>query len=905
MNRILTREQYLDTLRNQNYSVYTNIPKVKEAFSNDVNWGDSLLGRLINSAIRITKIGYKETKVPKLLEQFKSQLDVLISSSFTKELAGKYNFLYVKSCMEEIKDICLSTETKEEKLEKLIGWDGESAMWDTKNPKSDGRRLDGSPNIIQNIIDRVTNKLPNLEKFMASERNDFLDNLSNFSEDLRKLTIVGTSGGSESQVKSFSLKFGDALNAFVNISINDSFKFLKYNEFINEENTENEVSISNTKSIAKKLVDEIENKDEDDIKKLDSFLKFKTEFAKLSNDDIEKIKKEKIDGENLYDTICSLASIEKKETTKQTQQSNLTLETGKWYVYKTSKIVELLSTTNEMIKKPSKSGSSWTWEKGAPLTDKNKCIVVMIDTNTKDEVGSVFSIDKNSLLKEFPMTRKPIKFSESIDNSIFDSSFIFEDDGEDDGDGAGGVGGRPEEEPKPNNTGEPKQKSVEEVWNKYWKEIEDKSGSFNLTQREVDDLIKLEKSGNDEKLIDISKDPDPIISLVRVFSRAHELYYSDVIPSGRTDGKVSNKTFREYICLGSDAGKPSSPGAGPWAVKSIFDKWRDGVLKIIEDQEYRKILANIKFVVPGAEDNFNKSPKTEKYNLDNGFKKIFEASPPLTSDDIKTDSSSHGQILFDFINDMIDKTTAADFDAVRKKLLKKYFGIKDNSIPKTKIVPKSINTSDLESKSLIWQPSNEFKKDVLYAIPVKDLNPPSTGKHHIIFLNFIAKVDTISRQGQGNVKTALFVKFTFDNQLMVNSLKNSAYSDYKLSDWSTQEKPAKNIYYGIINIDKRKISLSYVNVNYKTTLVKDDIYKGYERFEITNERKTFPNGTSKSLTMSKLAKVNESKEIQEITKSNERLDREIGGGDNDTIKKIKIGEKTLYDCLIEEFPFAP
>ena len=71
MNRILTREQYLDTLRNQNYSVYTNIPKVKEAFSNDVNWGDSLLGRLINSAIRITKIGYKETKVPKLLEQFK------------------------------------------------------------------------------------------------------------------------------------------------------------------------------------------------------------------------------------------------------------------------------------------------------------------------------------------------------------------------------------------------------------------------------------------------------------------------------------------------------------------------------------------------------------------------------------------------------------------------------------------------------------------------------------------------------------------------------------------------------------------------------------------------------------------------------------------------------------------
>ena len=39
MNKILTREQYLDTLRTQRYSKYTGVPKYNEAFANDVNWG--------------------------------------------------------------------------------------------------------------------------------------------------------------------------------------------------------------------------------------------------------------------------------------------------------------------------------------------------------------------------------------------------------------------------------------------------------------------------------------------------------------------------------------------------------------------------------------------------------------------------------------------------------------------------------------------------------------------------------------------------------------------------------------------------------------------------------------------------------------------------------------------------
>ena len=75
MKRILTREQYLDTIRSQNYSNFTGIPKTNEAFANDVNWGDSWVGRLINSIARKVKVKFNLKRIDSLSKRLKDLFD--------------------------------------------------------------------------------------------------------------------------------------------------------------------------------------------------------------------------------------------------------------------------------------------------------------------------------------------------------------------------------------------------------------------------------------------------------------------------------------------------------------------------------------------------------------------------------------------------------------------------------------------------------------------------------------------------------------------------------------------------------------------------------------------------------------------------------------------------------------
>ena len=312
--------------------------------------------------------------------------------------------------------------------------------------------------------------------------------------------------------------------------------------------------------------------------------------------------------------------------------------------------------------------------------------------------------------------------------------------------------------------------------------------------------------GTKDMVLDLSKNPDPIIAIIRVFSRAHDLYYTDYIPSGRSGGKVSNKTMREYTPLNKSngGGTPDEP-KGPFAVKSILSKWTDGVMQILEDQKYRKILANIKFVVAGAEDTFNKESVVLKLS---DFKLILEEAEDKDADPTGEVKKSQGQILFDFINSMLDKETIADFDTQKRKLLRKYFG---QSVPEDKIpstvstrVDRPISKADKEAKTLIWKKCEDtkFKTGSFYAIPIKkQLN------HEFIFIQTI-------RMESGR----MLVKFTFNRPLIVNAYKDDKYPGYTIPlDWTIDEGDKKSIYYALMP-DKLpasggKLKMVYANVN--------------------------------------------------------------------------------------------
>jgi hypothetical protein len=258
---------------------------VNEALENDLSWGDSLLGRLVNSTLRVLKVGYQGAQIPKLLEKLKSEMEGLVTKSFSRDLSEKFNMFCVKNYMEEIKNTCLSTNSENEKLKSLIGFNGTDSEWDSDNPNEDTKGWDGEMKrpkdsndcIMKEIFDNIENEVPNLKDFWGTNRDVFLDNLSNFCDQLRKRTakIVGGQPGGSTPA-SFSVRFGTALSSLA--AINASFKINRnFGDFIFE--AEQGGSLKNLKITAIELSKEIKEKEKDQIENLPLFSKFKEQLV--------------------------------------------------------------------------------------------------------------------------------------------------------------------------------------------------------------------------------------------------------------------------------------------------------------------------------------------------------------------------------------------------------------------------------------------------------------------------------------------------------------------------------------------------------------------------------------------------------------------------------------------------
>jgi hypothetical protein len=196
-------------------------------------------------------------------------------------------------------------------------------------------------------------------------------------------------------------------------------------------------------------------------------------------------------------------------------------------------------------------------------------------------------------------------------------------------------------------------------------------------------------------------DKDPIIKIVDLFQQAHQLYFTPQIPTGRPLGKVSQKTYLEYTYVGKESGgsqwtEERAPN-GPFIVNSIFNKWRDGIEKIFQDKEMRKIFANSKFKVKNTTvvEEPNKQTKLESIQFINEAEQA-TATP--------SGNDKQGQIIFTFMRNMLDKNKLADFDSNKNKLMFDYFGIKGDSVDKVTYngIHKP-NKRDTDPNELRWQ----------------------------------------------------------------------------------------------------------------------------------------------------------------------------------------------------------
>jgi hypothetical protein len=209
----------------------------------------------------------------------------------------------------------------------------------------------------------------------------------------------------------------------------------------------------------------------------------------------------------------------------------------------------------------------------------------------------------------------------------------------------------------------------------YWnKKIDVKS--FTLERTEVDKIVanfeKMDKKDGEVVIQGL----DPVMEIVKVFNRAYKLHTTQVIPTGRSGGKVSNKTFMEYTSFGN--GNPDSAGAqgGPYRNNAIFNQWENAVLNIMKSTKYQK---------------------------------LFRAETKLKTESGKVIEKA-GLYLSKFMRDMLDGDTLYKQGA-QSKFIEKYFG----EVPEgsTTTLPGS-DDGDVNDKNSTDMPDPlnlQFKKD--------------------------------------------------------------------------------------------------------------------------------------------------------------------------------------------------
>jgi len=184
----------------------------------------------------------------------------------------------------------------------------------------------------------------------------------------------------------------------------------------------------------------------------------------------------------------------------------------------------------------------------------------------------------------------------------------------------------------------------------YWeKKIDIKA--FVMEKTEVikmkEKFDKIEKERKDSIVIN---GIDPVLDIVKCFNRAYKIHTTQVIPSGRSGGRVSNSVFMEYTSFGG--GDPSTAGksGGPYRNNAIFNQWEDTVLDIQRDKKYQPIF-NIGTKLKVGNDLIDKA----------------------------------GANLRKFMTDMLDGDelykTGKDAKGLQAKFLDQYFGYKDGNDP--------------------------------------------------------------------------------------------------------------------------------------------------------------------------------------------------------------------------------
>lgn len=130
------------------------------------------------------------------------------------------------------------------------------------------------------------------------------------------------------------------------------------------------------------------------------------------------------------------------------------------------------------------------------------------------------------------------------------------------------------------------------VLSSYWKYgLNTKITKLLISEKEFATLT--------QELADLQDEPgdglilsgfDPVIAILKCFNRAYKLYTVPVIPGGRTGGKIDRLTYAQYTSFGSSSTSEPSAYNGPFRHNKTFNMWENAVLNILGDREFQPIF---------------------------------------------------------------------------------------------------------------------------------------------------------------------------------------------------------------------------------------------------------------------------------------------------------------------------
>jgi hypothetical protein len=727
---------------------------IREVFENDITWGGSLLGRLINSTIRAFKIGFNYTKISSIVKSIETELYELYSQVAPKGDIERINDIKIRMVLTEIYNVVTSDDDVETKIKKLIGSqplvdntmtlveksdiENKSELLDKlKKFKEELLRLQKDANIDvdeegedekgekKNDTGDQSDKNPAFVFYSNSK--SLLSAIAKIHYDIKNNTVKfqqGSSGTGEkvstlfdekkyqlqraNTIQEIQKKIEMAKNA-VNIYTSKKNTLTKdkdgkitqrdpgYQERINFytneikklENKKSQLSKTSTTTTkpkeefdkdADKRAKELRDKMDDELDPIGT----NESFDFLLEEIDANLRDQEVDAKRAWNKVVnaynnsgiskyisyieSLINSTGVENIKNSKKK--IIEIGRQVVINHSNVGKPIS-LDELIKEA----------EGPSVSDVAKSISLMsrilfafsedlgllgsygasYKSNNEAAGGAgnhikLFVISLKKMLEVYPSIQK-----ESIVMNYSSFILIKEDNKEDDRTSPVFVrtttDDKEENETEEIETDKNNQSEldtnetgdkVRKAWFKFFKK--DEQNKWKITKEDDKFRDKFEEEDNEVK-IEVGEGvaiPDPIIKIVNLFGKAYDLYATDYIPSGRPGGRVSQRTLREYenIGKGNDniraEGDYYAPGKGPWAAKLPYNKFQDGITKLLEDARLRKVLA-IKFVSQ-AEKQTGTPMKEEK----------------------------SGKTLMNFMNDMLDNDEGT-FKKHRKAIFKAYF----------------------------------------------------------------------------------------------------------------------------------------------------------------------------------------------------------------------------------------